>query len=336
MQNYNKILDECIDLILNQNYSIKDCLVKYPELQNDLSQDLLLATSVNEKFKLTINEETKTKSKTLLLKKFNDKEKYQSISLNKISGKFVKTIPSIISRWSSIAAAILIFSTIGTTTLVSASSDSNPDENLYPVKRAVENMRLTLTFNSEKKNELRMGYSNKRIEEMTSMANKGVFEKIEILQQDLEKNIEIISNNDSETVKEKIFQELKEGFLTKEEAETFLQQENINYEITAKENNQTDITYPRKERIMKLKHYIENKELKIKELCEKMEKFDSPEFQEKMNKIEKNNPERWNKMKNRQETLLLNCQKHIEKHAIYKEKLANLMSEKVTKKYILP
>ena len=336
MQNYNKILDECIDLILNQNYSIKDCLVKYPELQNDLSQDLLLATSVNEKFKLTINEETKTKSKTLLLKKFNDKEKYQSISLNKISGKFVKTIPSIISRWSSIAAAILIFSTIGTTTLVSASSDSNPDENLYPVKRAVENMRLTLTFNSEKKNELRMGYSNKRIEEMTSMANKGVFEKIEILQQDLEKNIEIISNNDSETVKEKIFQELKEGFLTKEEAETFLQQENINYEITAKENNQTDITYPRKERIMKLKHYIENKKLKIKELCEKMEKFDSPEFQEKMNKIEKNNPERWNKMKNRQETLLLNCQKHIEKHAIYKEKLANLMSEKVTKKYILP
>ena len=171
---------------------------------------------------------------------------------------------------------------------------------------------------------------------MTSMAKKGVFEKIEILQQDLEKNIEIISNNDSETVKEKIFQELKEGFLTKEEAEIFLQQENINYEITAKENNQTDITYPRKERIMKLKHYIENKELKIKELCEKMEKFDSPEFQEKMNKIEKNNPERWNKMKNRQETLLLNCQKHIEKHAIYKEKLANLMSEKVTKKYILP
>tara|TARA_B100000676_G_scaffold304913_1_gene358034 strand:+ start:3370 stop:4380 length:1011 start_codon:yes stop_codon:yes gene_type:complete len=336
MQNYNKILDECIDLILNQNYSIKDCLVKYPELQNDLSQDLLLATSVNEKFKRTINEETKTKSKTLLLKKFNDKEKYQSISLNKISGKFVKAIPSIISRWSSIAAAILIFSTIGTTTLVSASSDSNPDENLYPVKRAVENMRLTLTFNSEKKNELRMGYSNKRIEEITSMANKGVFEKIEILQQDLEKNIEIISNNDSETVKEKIFQELKEGFLTKEEAETFLQQENTNYEITAKENNQTDITYPRKERIMKLKHYIENKELKIKELCEKMEKFDSPEFQEKMNKIEKNNPERWNKMKNRQETLLLNCQKHIEKHMIYKEKLANLMSEKVTKNYMLP
>ena len=140
---------------------------------------MLLATSVNEKFKLTINEETKTKSKTLLLKKFNDKEKYQSISLNKISGKFVIAIPSIISRWSSIAAAILIFSTIGTTTLVSASSDSNPDENLYPVKRAVENMRLTLTFNSEKKNELRMGYSNKRIEEMTSMANKGVFEKID-------------------------------------------------------------------------------------------------------------------------------------------------------------
>ena len=55
MTNYNKILDECIDLILNQNYGIEDCLAKYPELRNELSQDLQLATSVNNKLKSTIN-----------------------------------------------------------------------------------------------------------------------------------------------------------------------------------------------------------------------------------------------------------------------------------------
>ena len=218
MENYNKILDECIDLILNQNYSLEDCLAKYPEFQNELSQDLKLAKSINNKLQNTINEEAKIKAKSLLLKKFNSNEKHQPKTPKKFSGKVFKGVPLLISRWSSIAAAILIFSTVGTTSLVSASSDSNPDENLYPVKRAVENMRLRFTFNSEKKNELRLGYSNKRIQEMTSMADKGIFEQMEILQEDLEKNIEIISNNDSETVKEKIFKELKEVYITKEKA----------------------------------------------------------------------------------------------------------------------
>ena len=152
MTNYNKILDECIDLILNQNYGIEDCLAKYPELQNELSQDLQLATSVNNKLKSTINEQTKARTKAIVLNKFNCIEKNQPRTLRKIPSIFLKGIPPLISRWSSIAAAILLFSTLGTTTLVSASSDSNPDENLYPVKRAVENMRLRLTFDGEKKN----------------------------------------------------------------------------------------------------------------------------------------------------------------------------------------
>jgi len=336
MENYNKILDECIDLILNQNYSLEDCLAKYPEFQNELSQDLKLAKSINNKLQNTINEEAKIKAKSLLLKKFNSNEKHQPKTPKKFSGKVFKGVPLLISRWSSIAAAILIFSTVGTTSLVSASSDSNPDENLYPVKRAVENMRLRFTFNSEKKNELRLGYSNKRIQEMTSMADKGIFEQMEILQEDLEKNIEIISNNDSETVKEKIFKELKEGYITKEEAENFFKQEKINYEDTNKTHTGTDITYPRKERIMKLKHYIENKELKIKELCRKIEKFDSPEHKQKMAIIENNNPQKWERMKTRQDNLLKNCEKHMEKHALYKEKLTNLMSEKITAKYMVP
>ncbi len=250
MTNYNKILDECIDLILNQNYGIEDCLAKYPELQNELSQDLQLATSVNNKLKSTINEQTKARTKAIVLDKFNSIEKNQSRTLRNIPSIFYKRIPPLISRWSSIAAAILLFSTLGTTTLVSASSDSNPDENLYPVKRAVENMRLRLTFDAEKKNELRLGYSNKRIEEITVMADKGDFEQIDVLQKDLEKNIEIISNNENKTVKEKIFQELKEGYITKEEAEKFFEQEKSEYQDTNKTYKETDITYPRKERIM--------------------------------------------------------------------------------------
>ena len=124
--------------------------------------------------------------------------------------------------------------------------------------------------------------------------------------------------------------------LEKEEAENLFQQEKINYQGTNKISNQTDITYPRKERIMKLKHYIETRELKIKELCEKMEKFNSTEYQEKMSKLEKNNPEKWEKLKTRHQRMSLNCKKHIEKHTLYKERLSNLMSEKVTKKYLQP
>tara|TARA_B100001559_G_C16480234_1_gene613388 strand:+ start:80 stop:1090 length:1011 start_codon:yes stop_codon:yes gene_type:complete len=336
MENYNKILDECIDLILHQDYSLDDCLDKYPEVRVELSQDLQLATSVTSKLKIDINEETKSKAKNLLIEKFNNQKIQEPAKIRLGPDKFIKGISSIMTRWSSIAAAILLFTTVGTTSLVSASSNSNPDENLYPVKRTYENMRLRFTFDQERKNELRLGYSTKRIEEMTIMANKGVFEQIEILQEDLEKNIEIISNNDTERVKEKIFQELKEGYITKEEAGKLLEQEKINLKSTENISNQTDITYPRKERIMKLKHYIETKELKIKDLCKKMEKFETTEYQDKMSKLEKNNPERWEKLKIRQETILINCKKHIEKHTLYKERLNNLMSEKVTKKYLSP
>ncbi|MFL2628094.1 MAG: DUF5667 domain-containing protein [Dehalococcoidia bacterium] len=336
MENYNKILDECIDLILNQGYRLNDCLDKYPEVRDELSQDLQIATSVTSKLKVAINEETKSKTKNLLIEKINNQKEQQVRKIRSGPDKFIKSISSIMTRWSSIAAAILLFSTIGTTSLVSASSNSNPDEDLYPVKRTFENVRLRFTFDQEKKNELRLGYSTKRIEEMTIMANKGVFKQIEILQEDLEKNIEIISNNDSERVKEKILQELKEGYITKEEAENLFQQEKINYQGTNKISNQTDITYPRKERIMKLKHYIETRELKIKELCEKMEKFNSTEYQEKMSKLEKNNPEKWEKLKTRHQRMSINCKKHIEKHTLYKERLSNLMSEKVTKKYLQP
>jgi len=336
MENYNKILDECIDLILNQGYRLDDCLDKYPEVRAELSQDLQIATSVTSKLKVAINEETKSKTKNLLIEKINNQKKQQVRKIRSGPDKFIKSISSIMTRWSSIAAAILLFSTIGTTSLVSASSNSNPDENLYPVKRTFENVRLRFTFDQEKKNELRLGYSTKRIEEMTTMANKGVFKQIEMLQEDLEKNIEIISNNDSEQVKEKILQELKEGYITKEEAEKLFQQEKISYQGTNKISNQTDITYPRKERIMKLKHYIETRELKIKELCKKMEKFNSTEYQEKMSKLEKNNPEKWERLKTRHQRMSINCKKHIEKHTLYKERLSNLMSEKVTQKYLQP
>ena len=55
-------------------------------------------------------------------------------------------------------------------------------------------------------------------------------------------------------MKEKIFQELKEGYITKEEAEKFFEQEKTEYQDTNKTYEETDITYPRKERIMNLKH----------------------------------------------------------------------------------
>ena len=52
--------------------------------------------------------------------------------------------------------------------------------------------------------------------------------------------------------------------------------------------------------------------------------------------IENNNPQKWERMKTRQDNLLKNCEKHMEKHALYKEKLTNLMSEKITAKYMVP
>jgi len=347
MNNYNKILDECIDLILYKKYTIQECLEKYPDLRQNLSEDLQISIKIKNEFEANVNEESKMKAKNLLLDKFRTQSSYKSRIFKIIPSKLSNNLSPIITKWSSIAAAILIFSTVGTTSLVSASSESNPDENLYPVKRAVENIRLTFTVDQGKKNELRLGYSHKRMSEITDMVDKGAFGRVRSLQEDLVKNIETISITSDEIVVEKIYEELKNGYISKEEAEKVISEhikttfQNKNKSLTdgivanSKFQN-SDITYPRKERILKLKQLVKLKETRIKELCEKIEKFDSEISQKRMNRLEQNDPEKWNEIKTRQENILENCKNNITKHTLYKERLSKLMTEKVTAKYLNP
>ena len=337
MNNYNKILDECIDLILYKNYTIQECLEKYPDLGPELSQDLQLSIKVKTELKLNIDEESKIKAKNILLDKFTTQSSHKSRIFKIIPSKLSNNINPIIAKWSSFAAAILIFSTVGTTSLVSASSESNPDENLYPVKRVVENIRLRFTLDQEKKNELRLGYSHKRMNEITNMVDKSSFDQVGNLQEDLVKNIETISIISTEIVTKKVYEELKNGYITKEEAEKIIRSKSLIDKIVVNsEYESNDITYPRKEKILKLKQLVEIKEIRIKELCEMIEKFDTEKYQKRMTRLEQNDPEKWGKIKTRQENLLEMCKNNIAKHALFKERLSKLMTEKVTTKYLNP
>jgi uncharacterized membrane protein YgcG len=72
----------------------------------------------------------------------------------------------------------LVFSGTG---LVSASSTALPGENLYPVKRTWEDVRLLFVFNVDSRDALESQYEQERLHEATKLLAEGRYETIEFV-----------------------------------------------------------------------------------------------------------------------------------------------------------
>ena len=76
--------------------------------------------------------------------------------------------------------AILGFLLIGVGTLA-ASARALPDDALYPVKLAAEQVRVTLAFSDVDEAKLHLQFAERRADEMTEMARQGKSDKISML-----------------------------------------------------------------------------------------------------------------------------------------------------------
>lgn len=166
---FDNVLDECLERLLVKGEPIAQCLQSFPKQADELKP--LLETALA----------TRKASAIQPRPEFRDKARYQFSSA--LQERELKSSRSFFSwgwqsRWVPVMAIVLTLLLAGGGTVAAASS-SMPDELLYPVKLASEQMRLVFTPSALGKAEFYAGLADRRVAEIVHLADKNKPEQIE-------------------------------------------------------------------------------------------------------------------------------------------------------------
>ncbi len=164
---FDNILDECLERVLNKGETIEQCLEAYPGYAAELEP--LLQTAL----------ETKDATAIKPRPEFRERASYQfQKALREMESKRTRHFFGWQPRWATAVIVVIVLLLAGSST-VAASGNSMPDEPLYPVKLATEAVRLTLTPSALGKTELYAKLADKRVAEIIKMADEGKVEQVE-------------------------------------------------------------------------------------------------------------------------------------------------------------
>jgi hypothetical protein len=174
------ILDNCLERIFSGE-SREDCLKTYPEQASELES--LLDTSlafVEESAAIQPDHEFKVRTHAQLQSLLHARRE-------KVEGKAAISIWR--RRWVPAVASIVIilFAGIGT---AAASANALPEQPLYPVKLATEQMMMGLAFSDVDKAELHIEFAQRRTTEMAELASQGDDDKALLLAEEADSHID--------------------------------------------------------------------------------------------------------------------------------------------------
>jgi len=166
---FDNILEECLERLLVKGETIEQCLQDFSGYADELKP--LLETALA----------TKQASIIQPRPEFRDRARYQfHLALQEMEHE--KSRPFFRWRWqpqwAMAVAIVLVFLLAGGGT-VAAAGGSMPDEPLYPVKLATEQVQLFFTPSNLGKAELYAKLADRRVLEIVRMAGKNKPEKIE-------------------------------------------------------------------------------------------------------------------------------------------------------------
>ena len=162
---FENILNESLER-LRQGESVEQCLARYPQQAAELAPLLRVAADFQKASSaVKPRPEFKARARYELQSQLHAKER--KTEPKKTS--FIHWMP----RWAvAVASVILIFLIAGTGT-VAASTSSMPDDTLYPVKLAAEQVRLGLTRGDIKKARVNVRLADRRVKEIIYLARSG-------------------------------------------------------------------------------------------------------------------------------------------------------------------
>ena len=176
------IFDNCLESIF-KGEGIDDCLKAYPEQAPELEPLLKTSLVFMQRFSAIqpapeFKARVHSQLQTMLYAKQKKAEKRA-------------WIPIWQSRWALAMTAILGFLLIGVGTL-DASAYALPDESLYPVKLAGEQVRVTLAFSDIDEAKLHVQFAERRAGEMVEMARQGKVDEILVLTEQVANHLDKI------------------------------------------------------------------------------------------------------------------------------------------------
>jgi len=172
------ILDNCIERML-KGESIEDCLKTYPEQAHELEPLLRTSAGIRQN-SLAIQPASELKQRV--------RTRLRGMLYAKTERKRAK-VPIWHRRWavSLVSVLVVLIASAGT---VAASGKALPDQSLYPVKLASEEMRLALTFSDLDKAELHIKFAQRRTVEMVELAGQGKDDKAFLLAEEAGSHID--------------------------------------------------------------------------------------------------------------------------------------------------
>jgi len=170
---FDDILDDCLERLLAKGETLEQCLASYPEQAVELKPLLETALATKQASTIEPRPEFKARARYQFRSALQEMEPKRRLS-------FLDWWP----RWATAVAIVLVLLLAGGGT-VAAASGSMPDEPLYPVKIASEQVRLILTPSTLSKAELYANLADKRVSEIVYVATKGDAKQVELVTQRL-------------------------------------------------------------------------------------------------------------------------------------------------------
>lgn len=157
---FDNILEECLERLLIGSETLENCLARYPGLASELKP--LLETALVAKRAATLQPRPEFKAQA----RYQFRTALQQIKPKKKAFTWLWQ-----PRWATVAAVALALILAGGGT-VTASSGSLPNQPLYPVKLATEQVQLRLARSNVTKAELYARLADRRVAEMERLANR--------------------------------------------------------------------------------------------------------------------------------------------------------------------
>jgi hypothetical protein len=160
---FRDIFEECLELMLVKGETVEECLRRYPEHARELKPLLETATATKKAVAVQPSPEFRERARQQFYAALR-----QMPAQKKRAGFSWGGQP----RWATAVAVVLALLLVSGGT-VAAAGNSMPDQPLYSVKRATEQVRLTFTVSPLGKAELYAWLADRRVAEIIYLAGKG-------------------------------------------------------------------------------------------------------------------------------------------------------------------
>ena len=165
-ENLELIFDECLQAVESGQWSIEECMQRYPAQRQELEALLRMAVQVRSAGMIEPRAAFRRSARARLTARLAD----VPVVTDRNPFRLVKQISTQPLQWSRrtvmnwIAIVVLLASLFGGGAAVQASSQALPDSPLYPLKTGIESLRLVVS-SEPTQTQLALEFANRRLEE---------------------------------------------------------------------------------------------------------------------------------------------------------------------------